>query len=153
MALDNVQIAWDDAEAKTDVIKAQIFQLYANLLLDKAHQPWDKMVKTQTDTVAWDDLKGEVHQSKGCKTWESFLDCVMFHLQTMFHHYAKKVVKYYITNTPKKPNRVPVRQFFVHVKKLNSYLKNLPCLYDSPKANWATKWVVPWMMLISQHTC
>ena len=32
MALNNAQKAWDDAEAMTDVIGAQIFQLYANLL-------------------------------------------------------------------------------------------------------------------------
>ena len=32
---------------------------------------------------------------------------------------------------------------FLHIEQLNSYLENLPCLYDSPKANWATKWVVP----------
>ena len=143
MALNNARMAWDDAEAKTDVIGAQIFQLYANPLLDKACQPLDKIVKAQTNTVPWEDLKGEVHQSKGCKTWESFLDCVTFHLQIMFHHDAGEVVKYYVTNMLKKPNRVSVRQFFVHVKQLNSYLKNLPCLYDSPKSNLATKWVAP----------
>ena len=79
-------------------------------------------MKAQTDTVPWEDLKGEVHQSKGYKTWESFLDCVMFHLQTVFHNNAGEVVKYYITNMLKKPNRVSMRQFFVHVKQLNSYL-------------------------------
>ena len=103
MALDNAQKAWDDAEAMTDVIGAQIFELYANLCLDEACQPWDKIVKAQTNTVPWEDLKGKVHQSKGCKTWKSFPDCVMLHLQTMFHHNAGKVVKYYITNMVEKP--------------------------------------------------
>eukprot|EP00804_Cyclotella_cryptica_P022966 CCRYP_014981-RA/>CCRYP_014981-RA protein AED:0.99 eAED:1.00 QI:0/-1/0/1/-1/1/1/0/244 len=43
------------------------------------------------------------------------------------------------TNTLKKPNRV----FFVQVEQLNSYLKTLPCQYYSPKANQATKKVLP----------
>ena len=64
MAPDNAWKAWDGAEAKTDVIVAHIFKLYANLLLDEARQPWDKIMKAQTDTIPWDDLKGEVHQSK-----------------------------------------------------------------------------------------
>ena len=93
MALDNAWKVLDDAEAKTDDIGAQIFQLYANPLLDKTCQPLDKFVKAQTNTVSWEDLKGEVHRSKGCKTWESFLDCMMFHLQTVFCHDAGEALK------------------------------------------------------------
>ena len=61
----------------------------------------------------------------------------------MFPYDAEEVMKYYITIMLKKPNRVPVRQFFVHFEQLNSYLESLPCLYDSPKANLVSKWVVP----------
>jgi hypothetical protein len=43
----------------------------------------------------------------------------------------------------KKPNRVSIRQFFVRVEQLNSYLETLPCLFNSPKANQATKKVLP----------
>ena len=93
MALDIAHKMWDGEEAKTN----EIFQHYANLLSDKACQPWDKIVKAMTNTVPWEDVKGKVNQSKGCKTRESFLDCVMFHLQTMYHHNAGEVVKYYIT--------------------------------------------------------
>ena len=39
MALNNAQKVWGGAEAKTDVIRAQIFQLYPNLLPNKAPQP------------------------------------------------------------------------------------------------------------------
>ena len=62
-----------------------------------------------------------------------------FHLQSVFHPDAAEAVKFYITNTLKKPNRVPIRQFFVQVEQLNSYLENLPSLFQSPKANLATK--------------
>ena len=43
MALDNAPKAWDDAEAKTDVIGAQTFQLYANLLLTKLTSPGTRL--------------------------------------------------------------------------------------------------------------
>ncbi len=43
----------------------------------------------------------------------------------------------------KKLNRVPILQFFVQVEQLNSYLKNLPSLFQSPKANLATKHFMP----------
>ncbi len=53
------------------------------------------------------------HYNKDChkkagKTWTSFLDCVTFHLQSVFRPNAAEAVKFYITNTLKKPNRVPI---------------------------------------------
>ena len=53
----------------------------------------------------------------------------------MFHFDAGEVLKYYITNT--------LNQCFVRVEQLNSYLKMLPCLFYSPKANLTTKEVLP----------
>ena len=121
------------------MLGVQIFQLYGNLLTDEAHQPWEKIVKAQTDTIPREDLRGEVHEEKAGKTWTSFLEWVTFHLQSVFHPNAAEAVKFYITNTLKKPNRVPIWQFFVRVEQLNSYLENLPSLFQSPKANSATK--------------
>ncbi len=71
------------------------------------------------------------------------MECITFHLQSVFCPNAAVAVKFYITNTLKKPNRVPNRQFFVRVEQLNSYPKNLPSLFQSPKANLATKPVMP----------
>jgi hypothetical protein len=56
---------------------------------------------------------------------------------------AGETLKYYITNRLKKRNRFSIRQFFVRVERLNSYLETLPCLYYSPSANQATKKVLP----------
>ena len=56
------------------MLGVQIFQLYANLLTDEARQPWEKIVKAQTDTIPWEDLPGEVHEEKAGKTWTSFLE-------------------------------------------------------------------------------
>jgi hypothetical protein len=67
----------------------------------------------------------------------------MLHLQQVFRHDAGKALKYYITNTLRKPNRIPIHQFLVSIKQLNSYLKMLPYLYYSPSANPATKQVLP----------
>ncbi len=71
------------------------------------------------------------------------MECITFHLQSVFHPDAAEAVKFYIMNTLKKPNRVPIWQFFVRVEQLNSYLENLPSLFQSPKANSATKPVTP----------
>jgi hypothetical protein len=51
-----------------------------------------------------------------------------FHLQSVFKPDAAEAVKFYITNTLKKLNRVPIWQFFIWVKQLNSYLETLPGL-------------------------
>jgi hypothetical protein len=67
----------------------------------------------------------------------------MFHLQQVFRHDNDKALKYYITNTLRKPNWIPIHQFLVGVKQLNSYLEPLPCLSYSPSANQATKQVLP----------
>ena len=125
------------------MLGAQIFKLYGNLLTDEARQPWEKIVKAQTNTIPREDLHGEVNEEMARKTWTSFLECVTFHLQSVFQPDAAEAVKFYITNTLKKPNRVPIWQFFVRVEQLKSYLENLPSLFQSPKANSATKPVTP----------
>ncbi len=89
-------------------------------------------MKVQTDTNPGDDLHGEVHEEKAEKTWTSFLECITFHLQSEFHPNAAEAVKFYITNTLKKPNRFSIQQFFVQVELLNSNLENLPNLSQSP---------------------
>ena len=100
-------------------------------------------MKAQTDTIPRKDLCGEVPAEQAGKTWASFLKCVTFHPQSLFHLDAAETVKFYIMSTPKKPNRVSIQQFFVQVEQLNSYLENLLSLFQSLKANLATKLVTP----------
>jgi hypothetical protein len=71
------------------------------------------------------------------------MECVTFHLQQVFRHDVGKALKYYIMNTLRKPNWIPIHQFLVRVEQLNSYLETLPCLYYSPSANQVTKKVLP----------
>eukprot|EP00804_Cyclotella_cryptica_P028379 CCRYP_016425-RA/>CCRYP_016425-RA protein AED:0.39 eAED:1.00 QI:0/0/0/1/1/1/2/0/371 len=115
---------------------AKPLELYGNLLPDEARQPWEKIIKAKGTRAPWEDIKGVQHTETPTKTWDSFHECVMFHLLQVFRHDAGEALKYYITNTLKKPNRVLIQQ-------LNSYLETLPCLYYSPKANQATKKVLP----------
>ena len=101
------------------------------------------IIKAQVTSSPWADVKGVTHLETPTKTWDSFNECITFHLLRVFGHDVGEALKYYITNTLKKPHRVLIRQFFVQVEQLNSYLETLPCLFNSPKANQATKKVLP----------
>ena len=91
----------------------------------------------------WENIYGVTHDKIPTKTWDSFIECITFHLQQVFRHDADKDLKYYMTNTLRKPNQIPICQFLVCVEQLNSYLEMLQCLYYSPSANQATKQVLP----------
>ncbi len=125
------------------MLGAQISQLYENLLTDEASQPWEKIVKVQTNTIPWEDLRGEAHEKNAGKTWIYFMKCITFHLRSVFHPNAAEGVKFYIMNTLKKTNRFPILQFVMQVEQFNNYLANLPNLFQSPKANLANKPVMP----------
>jgi hypothetical protein len=135
--------AIQEAKLAVTTAGAKLFELYGNLLSDEAHQPWEKIMKAQVTNSPWEDVKGVTHMETPTKTWNSFNECITFHLLQVFRHDAGEALKYYITNTLKKPNRVSIRQFFVRVEQLNSYIETLPCLFSSPKANQATKKVLP----------
>jgi len=119
------------------------FSLYGNLLTEDARYHWDKIVESQCDTAPWIDLQGNEHPLKRKKGHKSFDDCVNFHLLTVFRTDAAERQRLYISNTLKKPQRVPVRYFFQRVEQLNGYLRHLPCVYNSPQANSATQSVMP----------
>eukprot|EP00804_Cyclotella_cryptica_P017240 CCRYP_013145-RA/>CCRYP_013145-RA protein AED:0.36 eAED:1.00 QI:0/0/0/1/1/1/2/0/310 len=135
--------ALEAAKLAVTTAGAKPFELYGNVHSNEACQPWEKIINAQVTRATWEDIKGVPHTETPTKTWDSFHECVMFHLLQEFRHDAGEALKYYITNTLKKPNRVSIRQFFVQVEQLNSYLETLPCLYYSPKANQATKKVLP----------
>ena len=111
-------------EAQTKVKSAvayvtnKVFQLYSNFLLEEARQPWNKIPAEQIDCSPWKNLRGNVHNTPRSKTWDSFKECVMFHLLTVFCSDAAKAQRYYISNGLKKPNLVPIRQFVQHISSL-----------------------------------
>jgi hypothetical protein len=135
--------AVDAAKPAATTEGAKAFELYGNLLSDEARQPWEKIIQAQTTKCPWEDVYGVAPDKTPTKTWDSFMECVTFHLQKMLRQDAGKALKYFITNTLRKPNWIPLHQFLVRVEQLNSYLEILPCLYYSPSANQATKQVLP----------
>lgn len=54
----------------------------------EARFPWKKIVSEQTACVPWMDLYGEEPTKMHEQTWESFMDCVNFHLPTKFFNDA-----------------------------------------------------------------
>ncbi len=78
------------------------------------------------------DLKGVSRKGPRGLSWESFDNCVMFHLLAEFLNNAAKQEKYYLSNVLKKPQRVGIRQFEQPVEQLNAYVAQLPCWYYSP---------------------
>jgi hypothetical protein len=142
--------AYDKAKQALEATKfaaamkiAKAFKLYGNLLSNEARQPWDTIVQAKTTKCPWEDIYGVNHDETPTKTWDSCMECVTFHLQQVFRHDTGKALKYYISNTLRKPNRIPICQILVCIEQLNSYLKTLPCLYYSPSMNQATKQVLP----------
>eukprot|EP00804_Cyclotella_cryptica_P019427 CCRYP_006602-RA/>CCRYP_006602-RA protein AED:0.28 eAED:0.63 QI:0/0/0/1/1/1/2/0/305 len=119
----------------------EVFQLYANLLTEEARQPWDLIVKEQTESTPFHDIFGVERKKSPGKTSESFRRCNLLHLQSCFAHDAGENLRFYISNCLKKPNKVKIRQFVQRVMQLNNYIEDLPCLYYSPSASAMTQQV------------
>jgi hypothetical protein len=81
------------------------------------------------------DLKGVSRKGPRGLLRESFDNCIMFHLLTMFPNTAAEQEKYYLSNVLKKPQRVGIRQFVQRIEQLNAYVAQLPCWYYSPSYN------------------
>ena len=67
------------------------------------------------------------------------MECITFHLLTIFHYDVAETQRYYISNGVKKPNRVPIRQFRQCIQQLNGQLSLLPCFFISPHTTKLTK--------------
>lgn len=80
-------------------------------------------MKARTNTAPLEDLLGEVHDKKAGKTWISLLDCIICHLQTVFHYDETEVVKFIMMDKVTKPNRVLIKQLFVSMAQLNALLR------------------------------
>jgi hypothetical protein len=121
-----------------------VFLQYSTLLSEEASRPWAKIVEAQIDCDPFTDIYGVQHTEKRPRSWNSFMECVQLHLQTVFSCDAAETLRFYISNGLKKPNRVPIRDFVRRVECLNGYLSLLPCLYYSSKAAKSTKVVGPY---------
>ncbi len=135
--------AQTDAEAKHIVLADSIFTQYVNLLSVEQRGAWEKIIEQKVHISGWMDLRGRKHKKKRGKTYKHFLECTVFHLQTIFEDAAEHQ-QIYISSHLKKPQHITVHTFFMHVEQLNNYDKYLPSIYNSPKATESMQLAVPY---------
>jgi hypothetical protein len=124
--------AKETAKIQMDAAATEMFQFYTNLLSSDAKYAWNKIIREQTEADPCKDLKGVSKKGPRGLTRESFNECVMFHLLTVFPNNAAEQNKYYLSNVLKKPQQVGIHQFVQHVEQLYAYVAQLPCWYYSP---------------------
>jgi hypothetical protein len=125
----------ETAMNKGEAAATKMFQFYANLLSLDAKYSWNKIVWEHLEADPFKDLQGVSKKGPRGLSWESFNNCVMFHLLTVFPNNAAEQEKYYLSNMLKKPQRVGICQFVQRVEQLNAYIPQLPCWYYSPSYN------------------
>ena len=103
--------AIEKAKAEMASVAEQGFQLYSNLITEKARQPWTKIMSEQIDAAPWTNIQGIQHAEQHTKLWDSFMECVWFHLLIIFCNDTAETKRYYISNCLKKPNWVPIWKF------------------------------------------
>jgi hypothetical protein len=120
-------LAKETAKKQKESTATKMFQFYVNLLSLDAKYAWNKIVWEQTEADLFKDLKGMSRKGPRGLLRESFDDCVMFPLLTVFTNNAAEQEKYYLSNVLKKPQRVGICQFVQCVEQLNVYVLQLPC--------------------------
>jgi hypothetical protein len=118
---------------------SKMFLSYSNLLSPESKYSWNKIVGKQTEIDPYLNLQGDSLEGPRGMSCESFNDCVMFHLLTVFPINGAEQEKYYISNVLEKPQHINIRQFVRHVEQLNAYITQMLCFYYSLNANASTK--------------
>jgi hypothetical protein len=132
---EKAKFAAETTKNKRKAAATKMFQVYTNFLSSDAKYVWNKIVTVQTEADPFKDLQGVFRKGPRRLLWESFDDCVMFHLLTVFPNNAAEQEKYYFSNVLKKPQRVGVRQLIQCIEQLNAYGAQQPCWYYSPSYN------------------
>ncbi len=116
---------------KRKAAATEIFQFYANLLSSDAKYVWNKIVKEQTEADPFKYLQGISRKDPRLLSRESFDDCVMFHLLTVFSNNTAEQEKYFLSNVLKKPQRL------VYVSLYSAYSSSMPMLHSYPAGTTA----------------
>jgi hypothetical protein len=87
----------------------------------------------------WIGVNGKSNKGIRVKSWILFMDCIELHKLTIFPADAAENQRYYMQETIKKPQRVTVRQFVLHMGVSNDYLAYLPTVFDLSMAVAGTK--------------
>ncbi len=102
------------------MVAQAVFQLYANLLTEEEHQPWDIIVKEQMESLLYPDIFGVKQRKLLGKMTKSFQLCQLLHLQSCFSHDVGENLKFYISNCLKNPKKVHIWQFVQCMLQLNN---------------------------------
>jgi hypothetical protein len=78
------KIAAETAKNNRESAATEMFQFYANLLSTDIKCTWNKIVKEQMEADPFKDLQGVSRKGSRGLSRESFNDCMMFHLLTVF---------------------------------------------------------------------
>jgi hypothetical protein len=132
---DKAKSVAETAKKSREAAATKMFQFYANLLSLDAKYVWNKIVKEQMEADPFKDLHGVSRKGPRGLLQESFDNCIMFHLLTVFSNNTAEQEKYYLSDVLKKPQRVGIRQFVQRVEQLNAHVGQLPCWYYIPSYN------------------
>ncbi len=108
--------AKETAKNKHKAAATKMFQFCTNLLSSDAKYAWTKKVQEQTEADPFKDLQGMSRKGPRGLLRESFDECVMFHLLTVFPNNAAEQKKNYLYNVLKKPQRVGIHHFVQRVE-------------------------------------
>ena len=113
----------------------------------EARQPWEKIVQAHMTKCLQEDIYGVTHDETPTKTWVHH-DPPTAGVQTRCGQ-SPQILHYHIEKTQRDSNS----SVFGVSQQFNSYIKTLPCLYQNPSANQATKQVLPIDNAIQLHMC
>ncbi len=108
------------------------YELICNYFVGEAQTQWDKITLEMHSKDPWFGVDGESHLGPRRRTWSSFMVCIELHKLTIFAVDAAETQRYYMQQSVKKPQRVPVRQFMARMGLLNDYLAHLTTVKNSP---------------------
>jgi hypothetical protein len=87
---DKASFTKEIAKNKRDATATKMFQFYANLQSLDAKYVWNKIVWEQMGADPFTDLQGMSRKGPRGLSHESFNNCIMFHLFTLFPNKSKK---------------------------------------------------------------
>jgi hypothetical protein len=113
-----MSIATEEMQTARDGAIAEItkgYELVRNYFVGKARTQWDKITLEMHSKDPWFGLDGEPHSGLHRRTWASFMDCMELHKLTIFAVDAAETQRYYMQQSVKKPQRVPVCQYMARM--------------------------------------
>jgi hypothetical protein len=121
--LEKAKQAQETAKGAMTAAANLMFTFYSNLLSPKSKYAWNKIVIEQTECNPYVNLQGVSLEGPRGMSCNSFNNCIMFHLLTVFPINAAEQEKYYILRSPSASTCISL-----YVVKSSSMLTSPRCL-------------------------